>query len=253
MMQTSRTQASGPRPLERILVTRPAGQADSMMALLQQAGFAPLHQPALAIEALPLAPAEKRHLFDLDLFHAVFFVSPNAARLGVAALSDLWPQWPVGVHFLAVGEATARVLREAGLDAEAPAAGFNSEAVLALPCLQSLDEKRVLVLRGDGGREVFADTLSRRGAAVSTVALYRRACTADFRWPEPDVDAVLVTSVESWHCLQQHAAAPLHEPLIVAGSARIGDVIRAAGYNNLLVAASPHDEDMLACLIHETG
>ncbi|MBZ2190323.1 uroporphyrinogen-III synthase [Alcanivorax sp. JB21] len=242
------------RVLKRVLVTRPAGQAQHMMTLLQQAGFAPVHQPALIIRALPLAPADKRHLFDLDLFHAVFFVSPNAARLGVAAMADLWPQWPVGVHFLAVGEATAGVLREAGLEAEAPAAGFNSEAVLSLPCLQSLSEKRVLILRGEGGRELFAETLADRGAAVSTVALYRRECADEVCWPEPPVDAVLVTSVESWHCLQQQAARHLKQaPVIVAGSARIGDEIRAAGYDNLLVAASPHDEDMLACLIHKTG
>lgn len=232
----------------RVLVTRPAGQADAIMAGLHEAGFAAVHVPVLSITPLPLSEAAKRQLLNVDECHAVFFVSPNAARLGCAALADVWPQWPVGVHWLAVGEATAAVLHEAGLPAEAPPEGFNSEAVLASPCLQSLAEKRVMILRGDGGRPLFADTLRDRGASVHTIALYQRDCASDFRWPDGRLDAVLVTSVESWHCLHERAAAELQGPLIIAGSERIAQVIRAAGYPRLQVAASPHDEDMLACL-----
>ncbi|WP_111657471.1 uroporphyrinogen-III synthase [Isoalcanivorax indicus] len=232
----------------RVLVTRPAGQAEALLARLQAEGFAAVHVPALAITPRPLDGAAQRLLLDVDQYHAVFFVSPNAARLGCAALADVWPQWPVGVHWLAVGEATAAVLNEAGLPAEAPSAGFNSEAVLALPCLQSLADRKIMILRGDGGRELFADTLRQRGAQVMTLPLYRRHCATDFRWPDGIVDAVLVTSVESWHCLHERAAAALQGPLIIAGSERIAQTIRAAGYPRLQVAASPHDEDMLACL-----
>ena len=231
-----------------VLVTRPAGQADVLLARLQDAGFDAVHAPALAICPLPLTSAQQRLLMDVDHHHAVFFVSPNAARLGVAALGDLWPQWPVGVHWLAVGDATAAILRAAGLPAASPADGFNSEAVLTLPCLQSLAEKKVLILRGDSGRELFADTLRARGAQVQTLALYRRECAAEFTWPAVPVDAVLVTSVESWQCLSQRAGAQLEGRLIVAGSARIADTLRAAGHEKIEVAASPHDEDMLACL-----
>lgn len=230
----------------RVLVTRPAGQEAPVMALLAGAGFTPLHQSTLCIEPREPDARERGMLMNLDQYHAVFLVSTNAVRLAVEALSDYWPQWPIGVHWIAVGEATARALTDAGLPAEAPQSGFNTEAVLALPALQSLDEKQVLVLRGEGGRPLFAETLAARGARVDQVALYRRVCNPAFAWPAPPVEAVLVTSVESWHCLQQHR--PPQQTLLVAGSARIGAAIRAAGYGNLTVAASPHDEDMVACL-----
>ena len=217
------------------------------MSQLTEAGFTPLHQSTLCIEPCPLDARERGYLMNLDQYHAVFLVSTNAVRLAVEALSDYWPQWPIGVHWIAVGEATAAALINAGLPAEAPASGFNSEAVLALPALQQpLHEKQVLVLRGEGGRALFTETLVARGARVDQVALYRRVCNPAFAWPAPPVDAALVTSVESWHCLQQHR--PPQQMLLVAGSARIGAAIRAAGYGNLAVAASPHDEDMVACL-----
>jgi uroporphyrinogen-III synthase len=230
----------------RVLVTRPAGQEAPVMALLAGAGFTPLHQSTLCIEPRVLDARERGYLMNLDQYHAVFLVSTNAVRLALEALTDYWPQWPVGVHWIAVGEATAAALADAGLPAVAPQTGFNSEAVLALPALQSLEEQQVLVLRGEGGRPLFAETLATRGARVDQVALYRRVCNPAFQWPAPPVDAALVTSVESWHCLQQHR--PPQQMLLVAGSARIGAAIRAAGYGNLTVAASPHDEDMVACL-----
>ena len=136
-----------------VVVTRPAGQGEPLAARLVDAGNRAWAVPALAIEPLPLADAHRRLLFDLDLYHAVFFVSANAAHHALNAFADLWPQWPVGVHWLAVGESTAAVIRDAGLTPEYPRSGFNSEAVLALPCLASVAEKRILICRGDSGRD----------------------------------------------------------------------------------------------------
>lgn len=233
---------------DTVLVTRPAGQQHDMMERLDSAGYDAVHVPALRIESLPLADADRRLLMDLDQYHAVFFVSTNAVALGVAAMDDYWPQWPVGVHWLAVGEATARAMEQAGLPAERPAHGNDSESVLALPCLQALNEKKVLVLRGEGGREVFAQRLRDRGARVDYISLYRRLCDDRVTWPGTPVAAVLVTSVESWHCLQKKAGASLSGALIVAGSERIAAAIRDQGHGRVAVAASPRDEDMLECL-----
>ncbi|MCK0538765.1 uroporphyrinogen-III synthase [Alcanivorax quisquiliarum] len=230
----------------RVLVTRPAGQQQALMAMLAAAGFEPLYQSALEIEPCEPDARARQCLMNLDQYHAVFLVSTNAVRYGLAALADYWPQWPVGVHWIAVGTATARALEQAGLAALAPDRDFNSEAVLTLPVLQQLAEKKILVLRGDSGRELFTQTLRERGAEVDRVTLYRRACNAAFQWPPAPLDVILVTSVESWHCLQQHGVP--EQALLVAGSARIGAAIDAAGYGNLIVAASPHDEDMVACL-----
>jgi len=225
----------------KVLVTRPQGQAESLVTLLAEHGHDVSHEPALTIEAL--APPGNS-LDGLAGAHAVFFVSANAARLALPLIAAHVGEWPPSLHCLAVGEATAAVLRDAGLPVVVPAQGFNTEAVLQLPCLASLEGKRIVVFRGDGGRELFAGALRDRGAEVDYIAVYRRHCNSGFRYP-PDTDVVLVTSVQSWQCMAGKISG---DPVILAGSERIADAVRADHGGRVLAAPSPHDMDMLATL-----
>jgi len=234
------------RPPSHVLVTRPLGQHQPLVDALQRCGYRVSHSPALAIEPITPLPAERQCLLNLDHYHAVVFISRNAAELGVQQLETLWPQWPVGIEWLAVGEATARVLRSAGLSPQRPAEGFNSEALLALPCLQAdaLKHQKVLLLRGEGGRELLTPVLRERAASIDEVVLYRRHCPENFRWPDEEVAAVMVTSQQSWECMAAQVPAGC---LVLAGSERIARLIRAQGFT-VQAAASPHDEDMLEAL-----
>lgn len=228
----------------QVLVTRPAGQQQSLMAALQQAGYVAEHSPALLIKPLPVSDATVRVLMDLDQYHAVFFASANAARLALAAMADLWPQWPVGVHWLAVGRATAAELSDWHLSPEVPAQGYNSEAVLALPCLQDLAEKKVLICRGNSGRELLAETLSARGATVTALPFYQRLPNPEFHVAVA-CDWIMVTSVESWRAV----AAQLPQGCgVIAAGERVAEAIAADYSGPVRVAASAHDEDMLAAL-----
>ncbi len=229
-----------------VLVTRPQGQQQPLLDALQQRGYRASHCPALVIAPCTPTATERQCLLNLDHYHAVIFISRNAAELGVQQLQDLWPQWPVGVLWLAVGEATARVLRQAGLSPEHPGEGFNSEALLAMPCLQAvaLRERKVLLLRGEGGRELLTPELRRRAAGIDEVVLYRRHCPAQIIWPSQPVDIVMVTSQQSWECIQTKVPTTCR---VLAGSERIAALIRAQGFD-VIAARSPHDEDMLDAL-----
>jgi uroporphyrinogen-III synthase len=232
------------RPMH-ILVTRPEGQQHALVALLTEAGFRVSQQSAVCIESLALSPSAKQPLIDIDQYHAVFFVSVNAARLALESLDTLWPQWPVGVHWLAVGPATADVLAAAGLPVEMPAAGFDSESTLRLDCLRDLHGKRVLICRGSGGRQLMEETLQSRGAEVDQLALYQRHCNEAFQWPAEPVDAVLVTSLQGWQCIAGQVPADCR---VVVPSERIAAEVRLTHAQTLL-AGSATDKDMLAACL----
>lgn len=161
------------RPLADVgvLVTRPAAQAANLLARLRDLGATPLVFPALEIQppSHPEALASVLdHLVDYDL---AIFISPTAAERGLAAAGP----WPSGLAVAAVGAGTARVLAEAGAHPIlVPAGGADSEHLLDLPELRRMAGRRVLIFRGEGGRELLADTLGERGARVDYAECYRR-------------------------------------------------------------------------------
>ena len=84
--------------------------------------------------------------------------------------------------FGVIGSATRRRLPSALDDsrfdlADCLVAGepYNSETLLQAPALQQVAGKRVLILRGQHGRNLLGDELTRRGAEVEYAEVYRRA------------------------------------------------------------------------------
>ena len=164
-----------------VVLTRPTGQNDALAARIRAAGGDVELLPLLDIAA-PARPVAADVLRQ-QLSHAdtVIFISPNAVRMALRALPVA--EWPGRPRLAAIGQGTGRILREASLsDVLVPAGGADSEALLALPEFRHLAGQRVLLVRGEGGREHLAQTLSERGAHVDHAVVYRRvACPPDMR------------------------------------------------------------------------
>lgn len=167
--------------LPRVLVTRPAAQATRVRDALRAEG--------LQAEALPLI--DIRPMAEPGLVHAawrgltqrdwLFFVSPNAVEQFMAARpADVAPVWPQGVHVGAVGPGTVQALREGGVPARqvtSPGPGVaqvDSEALWERLATQPWAGRRVLIVRGDGGRAWLADQLTAAGAEIDFVQVYAR-------------------------------------------------------------------------------
>ena len=217
-----------------VLVTRPLQQAGALAQALQAAGGSAFVFPALEIEAIPASELSEP-LAQLDQANIVIFISPNAAQYGVAAMGRLPPL----AQCFAVGPGTARALAGHGISGVVTPDGQDSEALLALPQLHHVAGKRVVIVRGVGGRSVLADTLRERGATVQYLECYRRvlpqtdAAALLTQWQTGGIDAVTVTSAETLHNLAMllgEAGRPLllHTPLfaphekIAAAARRFG-------------------------------
>lgn len=241
------------RPLagRAILVTRPVHQADALARAIRAAGGEAVLFPALAIEAAPVAQSAP----GVAAADAVIFVSPNAARFGLAALGGL----PPAARIFAVGPGTARALAGAGVANVVVPDGQDSEALLALPELAEVAGRRVVIVRGVGGRPLIADTLAARGAQVGYLECYRRvrpqadATALLARWRTGGIDAVTVASAETLANLAAmlgEAGAPLlaNTPLFaphekIAEAARRFGVVRA-------IATAGGDAGLVDGMIH---
>jgi hypothetical protein len=155
-----------------VLVTRPEGQAQALLAAIAAQGMRALHLPMLRLEPLePLPPAVRQCIIDLDRYDHLVFISANAARIGLSLIDDYWPQYPAGQQCWAVGASTARALERAGLAVCAPREDMTSEGLLAMPGLGDLSGQRVLIVKGEGGRRTLEDQFAARGARVDDAAL----------------------------------------------------------------------------------
>lgn len=238
-----------------VLVTRAAHQADRLCALIEARGGRPERFPALEIR--PAAAAELETLPGaVGGFDIAFFVSPNAVEFGLRALGGRLPD---GVTAGAVGRATAQALESRGVQATLqPTAGFDSEALLALPELQRMAGRRVLIFRGNDGRGLLGDTLRARGAEVRYAEVYRRLAPATDpaplirRWPEA-VQLAAVSSVQTLDNLVQmlgDAGRPLlNETPTVAVSDRMAQRAEELGLRRIIRADSAHDADVVEALV----
>ena len=154
-----------------ILNTRPAHQQAELSALLQREGARVLSFPVIEIVAAA-APAPG---VDPAAYDILLFVSRNAVD-GAFRLFD--SESLAAVERLGViGTATAAALIEKlGDPGERliQSRPFNSEALLATEALQQVSGKRILILRGQQGRNLLGDELVARGARVDYQEVYRR-------------------------------------------------------------------------------
>jgi uroporphyrinogen-III synthase len=165
-----------PLPLagKAVLIARPRRQAQALAERIRAAGGEALVFPVLEIE--PVAPdAQARAVLStLGAAHLAVFISANAVEHGLRLVRAAGG-WPATLTAVAVGAATASALRAQGVDRVlVPEHGADSEALLALPEMQSVGGQRIVIFRGVGGRELLADTLRSRGAQVAYVQCYRR-------------------------------------------------------------------------------
>jgi uroporphyrinogen III methyltransferase/synthase len=250
-----------------VVVTRPAGQSTALAAQLAAARIATLDFPLIDIApAEDLAPLHAA-LGALERYALVVFISPNAVDHAFAESGAIWPHaLPVGV----VGPGSVAALARHGVEAPAyqvispavaaddEAARFDSEALFAAIDTSlgaaSLEGRRVLIVRGDGGREWLAERLREAGVEVETVAAYRRLV------PEPSMaawtrvhellagepHAWLVTSSEGVRNLDELARehlngveiAQLKRATLVTPHPRIAQTARGLGFDSITVSGA---------------
>ena len=245
----------------KVLLTRPATQQQSLQKLIEEAGGSVISLPLIAIQALldeEHLQKVRRSIQNLDQYSSIIFVSTNAAGYGAELINDYWPQFPVGISVLAIGNTTARAVTSL-LDCSVirPADGSDSEALLQLPELENVKDKKIAIIRGQGGRELLAETLLERGAEVHYIEVYRREFI-DYN-PEQLTAAVVdsgctAITVHSGESLKQllvlsghNIAATTGLPLVVP-SARIRDQAQEAGFSQIEVSQGATDSAMLDAL-----
>ena len=244
----------------RLLLTRPAAESAQLAASLAAAQVFSCSLPLLEIEALSETPEQRALILALERYCAVIVVSKPAARLGVQLLDRYWPQPPLATKWFAVGAGSAGILTEHGLTVSFPACADASEALLDMPELAAalaVHSPRVLIMRGEGGRELIAERLRGQGVTVDYLQLYRRnlpaygsAALLELVMAQR-LNALLASSGAGLTHLIQLAGADwprLAQLVLLVPSARVAEQARAAGAENVVDCRGASATALLAAL-----
>lgn len=239
-----------------IVITRPLGQTNKLEALIKQAGGSYFLFPLLEITALDDYAVFEQKIQTLSQFDWAIFISSNAVQNSLPRLLNALGSIPKHLKFAAIGPKTAADLMAFGIkDVLIPEGRFDSEALLALSEMQEMNNQKVMIFRGIGGREVLAETLKQRGAKVEFAESYQRISpqqnldALSKLASQKMLDAIVITSSEAMRYLLAMAndAAWLKNVKLCVNHARIAEEAIAQGLS-AHVANAPGDDAMMACL-----
>lgn len=248
-----------------IAITRPADQAKKLSALITEAGGTPILFPLLEITPLNDYNQFEAVISNINDYDWAIFISSNAVQNGMPRLVKRGI--PSSLQFAAIGPVTANELQGFGVenvltplshvkDGDENKVRFDSESLLALPEMQAVNGKKIMIVRGVGGRDVLAKTLKARGAQVTFAECYHRIN------PQTDCDllahlyaskklhGIVVTSSEAMRHLLDLVgnAAWLRDVTLFVNHARIAELPLQMGLK-VLVADVLGDEAMLKITI----
>ena len=238
--------ATGPLAGKTIVVTRPRAQAAELAAGIEASGGRALIFPLLEIgpasDPQPLAKA----CAQMDAYALAIFISPNAVDFAVPAILQNCP-WPPSVQAAAIGPGTVKTLARHGISpCLFPSQRFDSEGLLAEPALaaENIRGRRIAIFRGNGGRELLADSLTARGARVDCITAYERRgpeAPPDIlmqAWRAQQLDALTLSSSEALRYLHDSLDAEgrtfLSQTPLFIPHPRIAENARALGFHKII-------------------
>lgn len=240
-----------------IVITRPAEEARRLAALIREAGGEPLLYPAIAILDAPDPRALDAVIDRLAEFNLAIFISPSAVNKALPRIVAR-RALPPTLRCAVIGPGGVAALQRFGVnEVIVPQGRYDSESLLASSCLQQVRGLRIVIFRGDGGRELLGDTLAARGALVEYAACYRRgkpafdAAPLLRAWEEKHIAAVIVTSSEGLHNFCAHIGAAgvawLRQTPLVTPHPRIAAAARELGMLSVVETQSG-DEALVGAL-----
>lgn len=189
----------------RILNTRPKETGQLLSAAIRQHGGVAIELPTLDIQASDAPWIEQ--LPDLATVEFALFISANAATYCFQLLAQHQIAWPKHIKVIAIGQGTVKALEHLQIQVCATPTAPDSEHLLALPCLQQVQQKTVMLFKGEGGRTLIEEELIKRQSHLIILSVYKRTLPGlDYQftnslWRDDAVDIILLTSEQSIHNL----------------------------------------------------
>jgi len=217
----------------RVLICRPEPSASELANVLSAVGAECKCLPTLEVTRLELSGSDRQKIINLDQYKHIIVVSQHAGQYASELIDNYWPQAPIGQNWFAIGRKTVESLSSMEIQLQSPSGDLNSEELLKHTLLQSVNNERILLIKGREGRTKIQGVLSQRGACVETVELYQRKASVyetdhiknQLSLFKPDyIVALSGETLENLISLGKQANIPLNDYRFILPSTRVANI-----------------------------
>ncbi len=235
----------------RVLVTRPAHQADTLCRLIEARGGKTVRLPLLSIVPVSQTSVPRRMLESARDWDWWIFTSVNAVQHARQLGVETWP-----ANLAAVGPATAAALESSGVAVATPVGAYSSEGLLELPQFNEVSGRRLLIVTGEGGLAVLAPALRQRGAQAEIAEVYRRVALPydgeRIGQTLRAIDVIVITSGQALEHLLRLTPESMHKALLqkqlVVPGPRMVEKASELGFRALIAPEKMSDAGIVQAL-----
>lgn len=229
-----------------ILLTRPLDKSQQLAKVLQPLANNIEITPLFAYQKGSQHSLLKQQINNLNP-QIIIFISQAAVKYSLETITaDVLNNTAL---IIAVGNSTKAALTSAGIDNIIVPITHTTEGMLALAQLQQVNNKSILIVRGDGGRETLKQQLTHRGANVAYNEVYKRhwlqlnTQQTIEKWRKVQINCIVVTSNELLHKTLELAKQEhwLKQCIWIVASARIADQAKCNGIKKIYNADGAND------------
>jgi uroporphyrinogen-III synthase len=235
----------------RVLVTRPADQAQTLARALERAGATCIVYPTIGLEAPPSWAAFENAVRCVGSYSWIVFTSPSSVRFALGRAPQLAAHLrsSAATAVAAVGTETARAAREYGVPVAVVPEGQDQRQEGLVAALGHLPPgSRVLFPQAIGGRELLREALTAVGATVDVVPVSRTVALPLDVAPPP-FDAATFASPSALRAfVAKWTVAALQDKVVAVMGPTTRDAALAAGVTVHVVPSAPSVEALVAAL-----
>ena len=134
----------------------------------------------LSFPLTEIHPLNNYQIFDgvienIKTYQHIIFISTNAVHFFVERVKKLSLQIPKNLKFSSIGPTTKLLLqKKLSVDVHFPIKTFDSEHLLKEKIYNNVEGQKILIIRGEGGRETLKNALEEKGGIVNYGECYVR-------------------------------------------------------------------------------
>ena len=134
----------------------------------------------LSFPLTEIHPLNNYQIFDgvienIKTYQHIIFISTNAVHFFLERVKKLSLQIPKNLIFSSIGPTTKLLLqKKLSVDVHSPIKTFDSEHLLKEKIYNNVEGQKILIIRGEGGRETLKNALEEKGGIVNYGECYVR-------------------------------------------------------------------------------